>query len=222
MMIASRNGMVVRNQLPYDAEVEYLESTGTQYIDTGKYITVDTVISIGIRVVTNAWNVAMFGASNGAGLTNGEVSLLIDPSRFIVVIPTGTSSSTYLGLGVPYSVGTDYEIEYASGECFVNGVRASLNAWPPNYVPARPTYLFAANRGSAQAMIKARIWSFKMGAGTEDVLDFIPVRFTNEQGVSEGAMYDRLGVGGMNPDGSPRTDGLYRNRGTGAFVFPTA
>jgi hypothetical protein len=32
-------------------------------------------------------------------------------------------------------------------------------------------------------------------------------------------MYDRLGVGGMNPDGSARTDGLYRNRGTGAFVI---
>ena len=35
----------------------------------------------------------------------------------------------------------------------------------------------------------------------------------------EGAMYDRLGTGGMNPDGSPRTDGLYRNRGTGAFTI---
>jgi len=28
-----------------------------------------------------------------------------------------------------------------------------------------------------------------------------------------------LGTGGMNPDGSPRTDGLYRNRGTGSFVI---
>lgn len=49
--------------------------------------------------------------------------------------------------------------------------------------------------------------------------DFIAVRFTNENGVSEGAMYDRRGIGGMNPDGSPRYDGLYRNRGTGAFVI---
>ena len=36
--------------------------------------------------------------------------------------------------------------------------------------------------------------------------DFIPVRFTNEQGVSEGAMYDR--VSGQ----------LFRNSGTGAFT----
>ena len=48
----------------------------------------------------------------------------------------------------------------------------------------------------------------------------VPVRFTNELGQTEGAMYDRANpTVGMNPDGSARTDGLYRNRGTGAFVI---
>lgn len=42
-----------------------------------------------------------------------------------------------------------------------------------------------------------------------EVRDMIPVRFTNEQGVSEGAMYDR--VSGQ----------LFRNSGTGAFSFGT-
>jgi hypothetical protein len=33
-------------------------------------------------------------------------------------------------------------------------------------------------------------------------------------------MYDRANpTVGMNPDGSPRTDGLYRNQGTGAFII---
>ena len=41
------------------------------------------------------------------------------------------------------------------------------------------------------------------------VRDFIPVRFTNEQGVSEGAMYDR--VSGQ----------LFRNSGTGVFIVGT-
>lgn len=37
---------------------------------------------------------------------------------------------------------------------------------------------------------------------------------------ADGAMYDRANpTVGMNPDGSPRADGLYRNRGTGAFVI---
>lgn len=52
------------------------------------------------------------------------------------------------------------------------------------------------------------------------VRDYIPVRFTNELGQPEGAMYDRANpTVGMNPDGSARTDGIYRNRGTGAFLY---
>ncbi len=38
-------------------------------------------------------------------------------------------------------------------------------------------------------------------------LPCVPIRFANEQGVSEGAMYDRV------------TRQLFRNRGTGAFVI---
>jgi hypothetical protein len=32
-------------------------------------------------------------------------------------------------------------------------------------------------------------------------------------------MYDRRGVGGMDPDGTARNDGMYYNRGTGDFVL---
>ena len=41
------------------------------------------------------------------------------------------------------------------------------------------------------------------------VRDFIPVRFTNELGQSEGAMYDRVS-GELEP---------FRNKGTGAFLW---
>ena len=47
----------------------------------------------------------------------------------------------------------------------------------------------------------------KIYIGDKPVRDFIPVRFTNENGVSEGAMYDKV------------SDQLYRNAGTGAFVI---
>lgn len=33
--------------IPYDAEIEYLQSTGTQWIDTGVVPTAGTIISIG-------------------------------------------------------------------------------------------------------------------------------------------------------------------------------
>ena len=35
MLINLRNALMAGKRLPYDAELEYLESTGTQYIDTG-------------------------------------------------------------------------------------------------------------------------------------------------------------------------------------------
>lgn len=41
----------------------------------------------------------------------------------------------------------------------------------------------------------------------ETTIELIPVRFTNEQGVSEGAMYDKV------------SGKLFRNAGTGAFVI---
>ena len=47
----------------------------------------------------------------------------------------------------------------------------------------------------------------KIYIGDNPVRDFIPVRFTNERGETEGAMYDR--VSGQ----------LYRNSGTGAFII---
>ena len=35
MLINLRNALMTGKRLPYDAEVEYLESTGTQYINSG-------------------------------------------------------------------------------------------------------------------------------------------------------------------------------------------
>jgi hypothetical protein len=68
-------------------------------------------------------------------------------------------------------------------------------------------------------MFVGRVRYFRIRIASTLVRDFIPVRFTNEFGQTESVMYDRANpTVGMNPDGSPRTDGLYRNRGTGAFI----
>ena len=57
----------------------------------------------------------------------------------------------------------------------------------------------------------SRISSFSIkDTGTNKLLiDLVPVRFTNEQNQSEGAMYER--VSGQ----------LFRNAGTGAFIYGT-
>ena len=67
--------------------------------------------------------------------------------------------------------------------------------------------------------LQGKIYWLKIEKAGVLVRDFQPVCFTNELGQSEGAMYDRRGVGGMNRDGTPRDDGLYLNRGTGVFGY---
>ena len=54
---------------------------------------------------------------------------------------------------------------------------------------------------------QTRFYDFKMYDGDNLVFDGIPVRFTNEQNQSEGAMYDR--VSGQ----------LFRNAGTGTLTL---
>ena len=60
----------------------------------------------------------------------------------------------------------------------------------------------------------ARIYSIQISRGQEIIFGGQPVRVG-----TTGAIYDKRGVGGMNGDGSPRNDGMYFNRGTGAFVI---
>lgn len=52
-----------------------------------------------------------------------------------------------------------------------------------------------------------RVYFCKITSGGDLVRDFQPVRFTNEQGVFEGAMYDRV------------SGELFRNQGMGAFLY---
>ena len=71
-------------------------------------------------------------------------------------------------------------------------------------------FMFAINNGSSipnNTQCYAQISSASLSVAGDGVFDFIPVRFTNEQNQSEGAMYDR--VSGQ----------LFRNAGTGAFTI---
>lgn len=67
--------------------------------------------------------------------------------------------------------------------------------------------MFAINSDNQpNNLARMRLYSLKIYSNGVLVRDFIPVRFTNEQGQSEGAMYDRV------------TRRLFRNSGTGEFI----
>ena len=59
--------MMAGKRLPYDAEVEYLESTGTQWIDTGKYLTSASNVEVRAQIMgTGTSNIGLFSAGNTA------------------------------------------------------------------------------------------------------------------------------------------------------------
>lgn len=201
MLMARRNMMVGGAKLPYDAEVEFLESSGGQYIDTGVLsassleVVVDFVCDRGFVFGTYVspyqfsidthdlgfWRIDGYGRNPSKNITRGK--------RHVVGIRNGPS--TLDGIVV----------WNGDSQIFDSGSRMLLF------------------RADAQSGLVGKIYSFLIRKNGDVIRDMIPVSFTNENGVSEGAMYDRSGVGGMNRDGSARNDGLYRNRGTGAFVI---
>ena len=199
--------------LPYDAEVEYLESTGTQYIDTG--ISRDVYSNIGFMVKLNPLVSASIDPVVGSfcGYSNWG-------SRWFGVNYTSRSSrGIQVGLGgsMAYYSGDmslrDYDIEVSSVRgVLIDGTQIESPYGSDVSRSGTSFYLFAtcARDGSGVNHIsprRCRIYNLTMYAGADVLEDLIPVRFTNELGQSEGAMYDRA------------SGQLFRNAGTGAFLY---
>ena len=183
--------------LPYDYEVEYIESTGAQYIafpitDTNCY-GFDLSVT---DVATTGYNVYV-----GNGTSND----------FCVCVNNGNINSTYIRIRTALtwanSTGATKRISAKNGIITANGANvgtydASLSLGNNNNAMG----IFAYSNGILKSV--CRVMSYKLyGAVRELLLDVIPVRFTNELGVSEGAMYDKV------------SGRLFRNAGTGAFVI---
>lgn len=196
--------------MPYDAEVEYLESTGTQWIDTGLTAAINTIARITFKfcAIEGSYNMVMGGNSgrrwygtgcdSATGFFRGAVlCVLLNYSYSGVPYVNTTDWFTALIDTQEGSSAASYRIE-GYGEIYATAASATI-----------PIYLFAGSGTAGPS--KCRISSFDITdiATETKLLDMVSVRFTNEHGVSEGAMYDR--VSGQ----------LFRNAGTGAFKFGT-
>ena len=198
--------------LPYDAEVEYLESTGTQYIDTGILCTSlpdEFIVRCGLSANSlGTYYETFFGAEKN---TSGwpAVYWRIQPYN-----DDGPGRQFKSGVGTFYNwspvephVGIDYEfvldVQTSGVKYTINSVETRFNYSDRFRIPF-DLYLFCLNNnGNADRFANLDMRYFSI----DDICDMIPIRFTNELGQSEGAMYDR--VSGQ----------LFRNAGTGAFTI---
>ena len=182
-------------------EVEYIESTGTQYIDTG------------------------FLPGDNCGIRAKFMTMITNEDKIVVGCRSSVNQRwwinigryyIYYGWGI-YKITTDLVKVGSVHECFLNYMNSQTYSTASGYEDSelfgkyeiaqsnRSAYMFAANdAGNAGLLCKARMYycEFTRGDGIE--MSFVPVRNAT---TNEGAMCDIL------------TGEIYHNAGTGSFVI---
>jgi len=192
------------NPLPYDAEVEYVESTGAQYVDTG--VAPTPTLSLDCSgYFPNAVPGARFGsrvsATSECFYVLGVTSNGVDVERFSFGSSgTGAQLQRYadpkpLRRFVLDAASKSALLEYADGTS--GAFSFSQSAFAGSY----PVFLLAANlNGEASFSITGtRLSACRILDGSTLVRDLAPVRVG-----TVGYLYDRA-----NPTGGPLGNGLY-------------
>ena len=186
-------------------EVEYLASTGTQYINTGYAFTApDLAIECKYRKGNNL-------ARNVFGVDTGGTSGRCMHGHIY-------NTSVYLGdravpdLTVPQSVGVDYTLRFSfslartpKAVWTVNGTDYTYNSVNGWVGTSFADYLFATNTQSTPTfLLTGRIYYYRMWNNTGTLVrDFVPAVRDSD---SVAGMYDLV------------TKAFYTNSGTGTFV----
>lgn len=209
MMLGARMAAWRGKPLPYDAEVEWIESTGTQYIDTGIYA-VNNIIAEGSVILADYTAIdkpRMIIGTDYAG--NGWTFVIRQPydarKNCLQVMFGGWWTTNPYKLSLDAGVVATFRYD-REGKIFVVNGTAMTTQSPSDFSQHKILIGKNMNQGFSK-LPSLKTAHIKIHIGDNPVRDFIPVRFTNENGVSEGAMFDK--VSGQ----------LYRNAGTGAFVI---
>ena len=184
--------------VPYDAEIEYLESTGTQWIDTGILPNQDTGAEISFSVSFTGGLGVSGREIFGAGSNNRYFELLLDPSKYYYY--QYGASTPKLELAVDNI--DHYELWYANKNKLYNLYTGEVISSAPEqtFTITNTLFLFGLNNGSPVRLLIGRIKYCKLYQDGVLVRDLIPVRVGQT-----GYMYDRV---------SKR---LFGNQGTGSF-----
>jgi len=185
--------------LPYDAEVEYLEASGTQYIDLNVYATTSLVTEIEFTLVNG------FSFSNTAFLfgtyDDGCIYSVAMPSLSNIRVP---SSSGFTNLSVSLNYTSSHTISFKPGAIYFDGVikGTQSRSITTTGVPVRLWGRNATSDSNKTITSKVRIHGVKLSNSSGLILELIPVRLGQI-----GYLYDRIG------------GNLYGNNGTGNFIL---
>lgn len=179
----------------YDAQVEYLEATGTQYIDTNLIMGDDNY------TIEAKFNISSGSASSYSALfTNRQSSrntygFAINGSR-TYVNPCNNPNSA---ISITYTRGIDYTLSLKKGEMILNGTTYTNTSYVTDY-SASSLWIFRQRYNNSG--ISAKLYSLSILHNENVIMDFIPVRVNQV-----GCLYDRI------------TNTLFKNVGTGNFIY---
>ena len=178
--------------LPYDAEVEYIEGDGSQYIDTGlkgdayyKYV-------IDYQKTTSSTR-QLFGMRNQSAYNGGPIfcyAPISNTSDTILYVKNGTVNNTNNRFANAQDTNRHVLIiDFRNNRLTIDGNAASNILSPGDFVTQYNMFLFSNNvAGTRSNPIPMKLFAYQVYDRNGDILqDFIPVRVG-----TAGYMYDRV------------------------------
>ena len=185
-----------RDGLPDNVEqLEYIESTGTQYIDTGVFPSNNLKINIK-ACYTNSNSSYMLGSDNAY---NAGIHIRLD-SKYI-----GIFGGSIMNTGVVSQVNVPVTITLQNNKIYVDGQqKGSGSPQDVSKYSKSSIYVFCTHRGGeAKYNASMRLYELQMYDGDTLIRDFIPI--LDENNVAY--LYDKV------------EKKFYYNSGTGTFNY---
>lgn len=175
-------------------QLEYIESTGTQHIDTGFFPSGDTRVTVKCKFDVQSSGAWLFGAR--AGTYVNTFNFLTTSNLYRSDYGNGSAGKTF---SVSDSV---LDIDKDKGTLSVNGVVQEEKSLQ-SFTSSKSLYFFANNNnGSVQGKCLARVFEAAIYDRGLKVRDFVPC----ENISGENGLYDTVGKK------------FYGNSGTGDFI----
>lgn len=201
MQLAARTGAWSGAKLPYDAEVEWIKGNGNEYIELG----LNAGNIVGVRAICKF----VLPDKLLLGVNENGVRYYLPYVYDVGKVSFGWNDFLTKDLIIDQNVFHEVSLNYK------NDRRATIDETVLMSNLGKLNFTTSSNTLKAFCLysmgsIKPRegyIKEIEITVENETRLSICAVRFTNENGVSEGAMYDR--VSGQ----------LFRNAGTGAFII---
>ena len=181
-------------------QVDYIQSSGTQYIDTGIKRNQDTKVNLDFEG-TN------FSYSGNKTIIGSRTSST--EKHYGITIAQGSNPYLYSGYnntsqeGVRISLNTKYNIFKDKNITYLDNTQITNTTYTTFETPTN-MYIFAMNEGSTKFYSSIKLFMLKIYNNNELVRDFIPCYRNSD---NEVGLYDLV------------NDVFYTNQGTGTFTY---